>query len=79
MRYQGRSALAMAGLAVAAVVTAFPADARTGYNNTDGTPTCRSNISGSINNAVPGLVAPRAGGIEIPWQTGGRRTYGGRR
>lgn len=78
MRHQSISALLMAGLAVLAVVTAFPADARTGYDETHGTPTCRTNISGSIN-AVPGLVAPRTGGIEIPWQTGGRRTYGGRR
>ncbi len=68
----------MAGLAVAAVAAASPADSRTGYDETDGTATCRSNISGSIN-PVPGLVAPRAGGIQIPWQTGGRRAYGGRR
>jgi hypothetical protein len=78
MRYQGKSALLMAGLAVVAVVTAPPGNARPYYDQTDGTATCRTNISGSIN-AAPGLVAPRAGGVQIPWQTGGRRTYGGRR
>ncbi|MCH9666469.1 MAG: hypothetical protein K0U76_10110 [Actinomycetia bacterium] len=79
MRNQGKSALLMAGLAIAAVVTASPADARPFCDQAGSTTTCRTNGSVSIK-AEPGQVMAPAGtrGL-IPWQAGGRRAYGGRR
>ncbi len=79
MRDQGKSVLLMAGLAAVAVVVAPSADARPNCNDTDRATVCETAGHVSIKTA-PGTVAPPAGtGGLIPWQTGNRGTYGGRR
>ncbi len=77
MRDQGKSALIMAALAVVAVVAAPAADARPGCDQTDGTMTCQTNGSVSIE-AESATMVPVDWRNMIPWQTGSRRTYGGR-
>ncbi|MGB0973323.1 MAG: hypothetical protein ACPGVG_20580 [Mycobacterium sp.] len=83
MRDRGKSAaLLMAGLAGVAAVTfvaAPTADARPFCDEAGGTTVCQTNGSTSIK-ATPGTVfAPPYYRNQIPWQTGGRRAYGGRR
>lgn len=79
MRDQGKSVLLMAGLAVVAVVVAPTADARPNCNQTNRTEVCETDGHASIKTA-PGTVSnPTGARGQIPWQTGGRRTYGGRR
>ncbi|MCH9733474.1 MAG: hypothetical protein K0U78_02810 [Actinomycetia bacterium] len=80
MRDQGKSALLMAGLAAAAAVVLAPtADARPNCNDANSTTLCQTDGHVAIKTA-PGTVAtPADGRGQIPWQTGGRRTYGGGR
>ncbi len=69
----------MAGLAAVAVVIAPSADARPNCNDTSTPTVCQSDGHVAIKTA-PGTVAtPADSRGQIPWQTGGRRTYGGRR
>lgn len=79
MKDSGKSVLLMAGLAVVAVVVAPTVDARPNCDQTNSTTVCQTNGSVSIK-ANPGTVSSPTGARgQIPWQTGSRRAYGGRR
>ena len=82
VRDPGKLALLMAGLAVVAVVASPAADARPYCDQTDGTTAaCRTNGNASIEaegDAYAETMVPSDWRNMIPWQTGGRRTYGGR-
>lgn len=79
MKHRGKSALVMAGLAVVAFVWAPAAQSRPFCDQRGSTTTvCQTNGSVSIK-SEPGTYAAPATLPLIPWLTGGRRTYGGRR
>lgn len=73
MTFGNKSALFLAALTAAAVVTAPVADARPTCQQTDFKSICQTNGSVSIK-ARPGTVAPPANMPHIPWIGGpGRR------
>lgn len=66
MTDRGKSALLVAGLAVAAFVAAPAADARPTCQDTNTKTICQTNGSVSIK-ARPGTLAPPGNQIAIPW------------
>lgn len=73
MTVRDTSALLMAGVTVAALISAPVADARPTCQSTDFMTVCQTNGSVSIK-ARPGTVAPPANMPHVPWFGGpGRR------
>lgn len=66
MTDRGMSALLIAGLAVAALVSAPAANARPTCQDTNSKTVCQTNGSVSIK-ARPGTLAPPGNQIAIPW------------